>query len=433
MFKRYLSVMYVAALFIAGDVSALAQFNNYDTQKVINAMRVRHDDLVMLAAHRGIHSLLNNPSYTEVPENSLQAINIAAHEGIEIVELDVRLTQDGVPILTHDSTWGRETNVGANWKACCFDPWGPFPGLTVPDGDPGELGGGADSPSDPQKAINPNVSDWSLYSVQQSQGGIKQRTSNNRWTVSGSNPPTLQNALDFIRSNQLNIVVALDIKDGNAMQAAWRVVASNNDYKGTPYVESVFFKFDAAWVYPYFDNFKNAFNSHYAGNGTYSNPDWIVMNIMPVFQTSAISPRLYGSEDQVLSAIRTYEGQAAVLGVEVNLKQSPGILSRIPAWKVGSTSTALANFNPYAEWIDANDPYQTYRFFYSNGYCCSVPRDWFYFGGLSGQPSDTNDLRLDWNFLLDQGIGFNLITTDNVLPMAQYLYQEGRRNTSYYQ
>jgi glycerophosphoryl diester phosphodiesterase len=191
----------------------------YDTFHIMDAIQNRHSDLVIVAAHRGLHSILDNNNnaccvyevpnagptvdYSNTPENSLQSIYNAARAGIEVIELDVRLTQDGVPILSHDSTWGRETNVGNNYGSCCFDPFRPLPGLTVPDGDPGELGGGADAPSDPQAYRNPNLTDWSLFSVQGSQGGIKLRTNwpNFHWTDWHENPPTLQNALDFIKQN----------------------------------------------------------------------------------------------------------------------------------------------------------------------------------------------------------------------------------------
>jgi glycerophosphoryl diester phosphodiesterase len=228
MLNRYRTIALVFVLLIMGRTDAFAQHNpwNYNTYHIMDSLRTRHRDLVMLAAHRGIHAVWGSNSYTTTPENSLQAIQNAADEGIEIVELDVRLTQDGKPILSHDSTWGRNTDVGFAWGKCCFNPWGPLPGLTVPDGDPGELGGGADSPSDPQRAVNPNVSDWSLYSVQQAPGpdgthGIMMRNSLNfQWSDWSENPPTLQNALDFIKSNHINMVIALDIKDSNSMMAA---------------------------------------------------------------------------------------------------------------------------------------------------------------------------------------------------------------------
>ncbi|MFI2102807.1 glycerophosphodiester phosphodiesterase family protein [Isoptericola sp. NPDC019693] len=57
---------------------------------------------ILTAAHRG--------QWRDAPENSLPAIEAAFDDGAEIVELDVRLTSDGVPVLMHDETVDRTTN-----------------------------------------------------------------------------------------------------------------------------------------------------------------------------------------------------------------------------------------------------------------------------------------------------------------------------------
>jgi glycerophosphoryl diester phosphodiesterase len=44
------------------------------------------------------------------PENTIEGIHTAADIGIEWVELDVKLTKDGVPIIFHDETLDRTTN-----------------------------------------------------------------------------------------------------------------------------------------------------------------------------------------------------------------------------------------------------------------------------------------------------------------------------------
>lgn len=59
-------------------------------------------DRVLVAAHRAAH-----PDY---PENAIAAIEAAIANGVDIVELDVRETRDGVLILMHDKTVDRTTN-----------------------------------------------------------------------------------------------------------------------------------------------------------------------------------------------------------------------------------------------------------------------------------------------------------------------------------
>jgi glycerophosphoryl diester phosphodiesterase len=53
-------------------------------------------------AHRGASGA--------APENTLAAFELAARQGADAFELDVRLTADGVPVVLHDPTLDRTTN-----------------------------------------------------------------------------------------------------------------------------------------------------------------------------------------------------------------------------------------------------------------------------------------------------------------------------------
>lgn len=57
---------------------------------------------VLVAAHRAAHK--------KYPENSLKAINEAIRLGVDIIEIDVKVSKDGVPFLMHDRTMDRTTN-----------------------------------------------------------------------------------------------------------------------------------------------------------------------------------------------------------------------------------------------------------------------------------------------------------------------------------
>ena len=57
--------------------------------------------IVLVAAHRGAHN--------HHPENSLPAIQEAIDLGVDIAELDVKVTKDGVAVLMHDGTIDRTT------------------------------------------------------------------------------------------------------------------------------------------------------------------------------------------------------------------------------------------------------------------------------------------------------------------------------------
>ena len=60
-----------------------------------------NDPTVMVAAHRG--------DWRNAPENSLQAIENAIRMGVDIVEIDIRVTMDGHLVLLHDKTLERTT------------------------------------------------------------------------------------------------------------------------------------------------------------------------------------------------------------------------------------------------------------------------------------------------------------------------------------
>ena len=56
----------------------------------------------LVIAHRG--------SSSEAPENTLHAFEAAVRCGADAVELDVRLTADGAPVVIHDATLDRTTD-----------------------------------------------------------------------------------------------------------------------------------------------------------------------------------------------------------------------------------------------------------------------------------------------------------------------------------
>jgi hypothetical protein len=199
--------------------------------------------------------------------------------------------------------------------------------------------------------------------------------------------------------------------------------------------KTVFFKMDAAWNFKYAIDFLTYFSGTYYACNCYYNDSYYI-KFMPVFQTSGIAPNLYGSEATMLAAMKVYASISNTVGMEVNLKKNPGILSSLYNWgDSGATPLALAEFNPYKEYtystVNKTD-YNNYQYFYSNGYCCAFLKQYFYNGLPNGQDSDTQGQRPDWNFILANRNGFNFITTDNPLSMGNYLWNRGQRNTSYY-
>lgn len=66
----------------------------------------------MVAAHRG--------DWRNAAENSLQAIDMAIEMGVDIVEIDIAVTSDGIPVLMHDKTLDRTTDCSGHVKSLSF-------------------------------------------------------------------------------------------------------------------------------------------------------------------------------------------------------------------------------------------------------------------------------------------------------------------------
>ena len=56
---------------------------------------------VLVASHRATHNVY--------PENSLKAIQESIRIGVDIIEIDVKVSKDGIPFLMHDATLNRTT------------------------------------------------------------------------------------------------------------------------------------------------------------------------------------------------------------------------------------------------------------------------------------------------------------------------------------
>lgn len=59
--------------------------------------------MVKIIAHRG--------ASVEEPENTLASIQRALDLGVDYIEIDVQLSQDGIPVVLHDNTLCRTTNA----------------------------------------------------------------------------------------------------------------------------------------------------------------------------------------------------------------------------------------------------------------------------------------------------------------------------------
>jgi len=231
---RALTVMIALVLFGTSAFLRAQNYNpnNLDSDYIMSAIKTPHNDLSIIAAHRGIHALVDGTN-AYVPENSIKAIDLTAQAGIEMIELDVKLTSDGIPILSHDLTWGREwCSYNGSFYSGAFDPF---------------TSKGVDSSNDYK---DPLVSDLSLTQTRSTRGG--------RWgtylrdsvslycsiwgNYTGVYPPTVQDALNEVNTRHIQMVLAFDIKDAATASAVWNAVANTNDLKTVPLLSRSFLR-----------------------------------------------------------------------------------------------------------------------------------------------------------------------------------------------
>jgi glycerophosphoryl diester phosphodiesterase len=66
------------------------------------------------ASRQHLYKIAHRGASAYAPENSLEAFRIAAQMDADLVEVDVRLTRDGIPVVAHDSTLSRVYGVGSS-------------------------------------------------------------------------------------------------------------------------------------------------------------------------------------------------------------------------------------------------------------------------------------------------------------------------------
>lgn len=90
--------IYVSFLFLCAAICGFAQ----NRAEVIRQNLLNHNtENVTVVSHRG--------DWRGFPENSIEGLNSAIKIGVDVVEMDVQKTKDGVLILSHDATLDRCT------------------------------------------------------------------------------------------------------------------------------------------------------------------------------------------------------------------------------------------------------------------------------------------------------------------------------------
>lgn len=91
----------IFALLLTSLLPPIAAAQSCNFRSVFVELADELSPCVLVVAHRGAHGA--------APENSAKAIEDAIAMGVDIIEIDIRSTKDGVPVLLHDQTLDRTT------------------------------------------------------------------------------------------------------------------------------------------------------------------------------------------------------------------------------------------------------------------------------------------------------------------------------------
>ena len=84
------------------------RFSSYLQRVQSTAERLLERDQPLLIGHRGYCAM--------APENTLPSFALALDAGADLIELDYQQSKDGVPMVIHDPTLDRTTDVRKKWK-----------------------------------------------------------------------------------------------------------------------------------------------------------------------------------------------------------------------------------------------------------------------------------------------------------------------------
>ncbi|WWC86962.1 uncharacterized protein L201_001843 [Kwoniella dendrophila CBS 6074] len=167
----------------------------------IDMIKNPRKDSFLLSAHRGFR-------WDGVPENSKSSIKRAVQNNMICVEIDIRLTSDGVPVLFHDPTLGRTTNIAEYLGRS--DAYSPFTG----------------------KGYSPLISETPWKGCIEN---LKLKEEHGKICDEGVLDFTTM--LDFIEKEKLDIVLSMDIKCKEATPILLDIMKDRKNAAGVPALE----------------------------------------------------------------------------------------------------------------------------------------------------------------------------------------------------
>ena len=129
-----LAVACIGLMSCTRQVHQVATGEQGRADKIVAALHNPKTDYVVVVAHRG--------DWRNYPENSIPAIESIIRMGVDMMELDVKMTRDSVLVLSHDWTLDRTTTGSGNISDYTYEQLQAFdlkrghgiaiPGLKIP-------------------------------------------------------------------------------------------------------------------------------------------------------------------------------------------------------------------------------------------------------------------------------------------------------------
>lgn len=378
------------AAVVSPKASAAAEPCVYNNQNIISTWRGLNNDrnMVIVIAHRGWWGEHRGPSnscgadinyFTNNPENSFWSIMDALHTGFEAVEVDIKMTRDGVPILMHDYTLGRTTNIYQLDRQNKYDPYSG-------------------------RGFNPYVNQVNWYGTLE-HGFL---LSTDRGHVTSAPIPAFAQLLDQYKNDNTNGLLVLDVKDRAAMQEVWRLMNDHADSRGNLARNWVAVKFNLT-TYPNPADLEADLYRHANPHGGSINNKWNE----PFLGIPVVTNNMLDKLPNLVSIEEEYMQKDYTLGVEVNLNMKNGRLQQ--AYNaVGEALHPVGIFNPLADPYAWTGTGENQAFFQNTGRCC--------YRLYTVRFGDNYIERQNWSFLYgDNWKSFDFITTDEAGEMINDL------------
>lgn len=353
----------------------------YRPGAVIGALKKVSHRLKIVTSHRG--------AYTDwCPENTECAINRAAQNNIEAVEIDVKETKDGVLWPSHDITIGRGTNYTINGQL--FDPF---------------------KRSAQNSANNPYIS--SMTSTEMFK--LKLRDMSGRVT----HVPATQlfDLLLNTRNNHPNILVILDIKYASSVQKAALAI------KALHMQDQVVMKFSMDFFTPL------EVTRHTLGYPFV--PTLYSGSLDRIAETRHLNLRSY--YDRVFSYVADFRTVPGFVYYELGNKMffqegsSVGVQGPMQnlTQRLRQVNAPIGNFNPVIEHhATAQHPFT--GFYHTDGQCCTRLIDFLTVTKHFGRETRDDRPNLEWQLKYNDNV-----ITDNAIDGRSLAHRLGFRQDEY--